>query len=114
MVNRKHDDVPQALTGKDDAIAEFGILKPYIATHVVADGKANEIAADAALSIWKIILSNRVVGYWDNLDAQRRTMNDIDDYLYDQLKGKHGMPLTPAEMDEIIHRSMELARHRAA
>ena len=72
------------------------------------------IAADAAVSIWEIILRHRKVDYWDDLNAQRQTMNDIDDYLYDQLKGKHAVPLTTAEMDEIIHRSMELARHRMA
>ena len=112
VIHRKQDDVPRALKGKDDAIAAFGILKPYVAGHVDADGKAGEIAADAALAIWQIILSNRKVGFWDDLDAQRRTMNDIDDYLYDRLKNQYAVPLTPAEMDEIIHRSMELARHR--
>lgn len=114
VIHRKQDDVPQTLKGKDDAIAEFGILRPYIAAHVDAGGKANEIAAEASLSIWEIILRHRKVDYWDDLNAQRQTMNDIDDYLYDWLKGKQGVPLTTAEMDEIIHRSMELARHRRA
>lgn len=114
VIHRKQDDVPATLKGKDDAIAAFGILKPFVAAHVDADGRASDIAADAALAIWGLILSNRKVGYWDDVDAQRRTINDIDDYLYDQLKGKQNVPLTTAEMDEIIHRSMELARHRLA
>jgi type I restriction enzyme, R subunit len=114
VVNRKDYDVPGTLKGKEDAIAVFGILKPYVASHVEAEPKADEVAADAAAEIWKIISRNRKVGFWDDLDAQRRTINDIDDYLYDRLKGAHGVPLTTAEMDEIIHRSMELARHRMA
>jgi type I restriction enzyme, R subunit len=57
---------------------------------------------------------NKKVGFWDDLDAQRRTMNEIDDYLYDEVKDKKGVPLTTGEMDDIIDRTMQLARHRMA
>jgi type I restriction enzyme R subunit len=33
------------------------------------------------------------VGFRDDLDARRRTMNAIDDYLYDDLKGAKGVAL---------------------
>lgn len=39
-------------------------------------------------------------------------MNDIDDYLYDEIKGSRGIELSLDQMDEIIGRSMQLARHR--
>jgi type I restriction enzyme R subunit len=39
-------------------------------------------------------------------------MNEIDDYLYDEVKGRQGIDLTTAEMDEIIEKTMQLARHR--
>ena len=68
--------------------------------------------ANAAVSIWAIVERNQVVGFWDNLDAQRRTMNEMDDFLYDEIRGERGVPLTTEEMDEIIDRSMQLARHR--
>lgn len=64
--------------------------------------------------MWGVFLGNRKVGYWDDLDAQRRTMNEIDDYLYDEVKGRQGIALTTAEMDEIIEKTMPLARHRMA
>ena len=69
-------------------------------------------AAEASMAVWDIFRRNRKVGYWDDLDAQRRTMNEIDDYLYDEVKGKRQIALTTAEMDEIIARTMQLARHR--
>ncbi len=114
VVNRKLDDVPESLRGRDDAIALFGILKPFIGGHIPADGAATELTAGAAADIWDILQRNQKVGFWDDLDAQRRTVNDIDDYLYDRLKGEQSVPLSIAEMDEIIHRAMELARHRGA
>ena len=51
---------------------------------------------------------------WDDIDAQRRTMNEIDDYLYDEVKGARGIALSTEEMDEIIEKTMQLARHRMA
>ncbi|MDE2260227.1 MAG: type I restriction endonuclease subunit R [Betaproteobacteria bacterium] len=112
VVNRKPDDVPSVLHGNDHAIACFGVLEPYFGRHVADATQAREVAADAAVSIWGIIERNRVVGFWDNLDAQRRTMNEMDDYLYDKIRGERGIPLTTEEMDEIIGRSMQLARYR--
>lgn len=112
VVNRKTDDVPAVLHGNDHAIACFGILEPYFDRHVTDATQAKEIAAEAAVSIWAIVERNRVVGFWDNLDAQRRAMNEMDDFLYDVIRGERNIPLTTEEMDEIINRSMQLARHR--
>ena len=44
--------------------------------------------------------------------CQRQTMNDLDDYLYDRLRGQKVLPLTTKEMDRVISGSIELARHR--
>lgn len=112
VVNRKMDDVPAMLRGNDHAIACFGVLGPYLGRYVSDADGAKAVAAAAAVSIWSIVERNLVVGYWDNLDAQRQTMNDMDDYLYDEIRGRLGIPLTTEEMDEIINRSMQLARHR--
>lgn len=112
VVNRKTDDVPAVLHGNDHAIACFGVLEPYFGRHVADATQAKAVAAEAAVSIWAIVERNKVVGFWDNLDAQRRTMNEMDDFLYDQIRGEWGIPLATEEMDEIINRSMQLARHR--
>lgn len=112
VVNRKTDGVPAILHGNNHAIACFGILEPYFGRHVADAAQAKAVAAEAAVSIWGIVERNRVVGFWDNLDAQRRAMNEMDDFLYDQIRGEQGIPLATEEMDEIINRSMQLARHR--
>lgn len=114
VVNRKAEDVPTILRGNDHAIACFGILEPYFEQHITDPVGAKTVAAEAAASIWAIVERNLVVGFWDNLDAQRQTMNDMDDYLYDEIRGERKVPLTLEEMDEIIDRSMQLARHRTS
>ncbi|RCK80163.1 MAG: Type I restriction-modification system, restriction subunit R [Candidatus Ozemobacter sibiricus] len=112
VVNRRRDDAPTQLAGNDNALALYGVLKPYVSGHVKAEDVAATLAADAAVDIWTIIQRNKKVGFWDDLDAQRRTMNEIDDYLYDEVKNKKGVLLSTGEMDDIIERTMQLARHR--
>ncbi|EMP7583950.1 type I restriction endonuclease subunit R [Pseudomonas aeruginosa] len=114
VVNRRSDDAPAQLASNDNALALYGVLKPYVLGHVKAEETAATLAADSAVDIWSIIQRNKKVGFWDDLDAQRRTMNEIDDYLYDEVKDKKGVELTTGEMDDIIDRTMQLARHRMA
>ncbi|MBI3796404.1 MAG: type I restriction endonuclease subunit R [Deltaproteobacteria bacterium] len=112
VVRRKSDDLPPSLANNENAAAVFGVVKPYVAHHIGDEQTALAVAAAAAVNIWEIIQRNRKVGFWDDLDAQRRTINDIDDYLYDELKGVKGITLGTEEMDDIIARTMQLARHR--
>jgi len=54
------------------------------------------------------------VDWVGNLDVQKAMANDIDDYLFDIVKSKKGVRLTPAIMDDLIERIMQIARHRLA
>lgn len=112
VVSRKGDELPSSLGSDADAAAVFGLLRPFVGNHIADAEQAQDTAADAALAVWDIFRRNRKVGYWDDLDAQRRTMNEIDDYLYDELRGARGIALSTDEMDEIIEKTMQLARHR--
>ncbi len=112
VVSRKDDDLPSALNGDADASAVYGLLRPFVANHQSDTEQAKTTTVEAAIAVWEIFRRNRKVGYWDDLDAQRRTMNEIDDYLYDEVKGARGIPLSTDEMDEIIEKTMLLCRHR--
>ncbi len=114
VVSRKGDDLPPELNGDADAAAVYGLLRPFVANYQSDAGQAQTAAAEAAVAVWDIFRRNRKVGYWDDLDAQRRTINEIDDYLYDEVKGARGIALSTEEMDEIIEKAMQLARHRMA
>lgn len=112
VVSRKHDDVPSVLQGNEHAMAFYGILKPFLGGGAVNGDNADDVASDAALAIANIFEKNLKVNFWDDFDAQKRTMNDIDDYLYDTVKGERGIDLNTEKMDELIERAMQLARHR--
>ncbi len=114
VVSRKGDDLPAALNGDADAAAVYGLLRPFVANHLSDAEQAQTTAAEAAMAVWDIFRRNSKVSYWDDLDAQRRTMNEIDDYLYDEVRDARGIALSTDEMDEIIEKTMQLARHRMA
>ncbi len=114
VVSRKGDDLPPMLAGDADAAAVYGLLNPFVARYAADAAMAQTAAGEAAKAVWDIFRRNRKVGYWDDLDAQRRTVNEIDDYLYDEVKGARGIALSTEEMDEIIEKMMQLARHRMA
>ncbi|MEW7988056.1 MAG: type I restriction endonuclease subunit R [Candidatus Thiodiazotropha sp.] len=114
VVKREHDDVPENLQGNEDAMAFFGVIRPYFDGDGKPSEKLDQLASEAALAINTIIHRHRKVHFWDDADAQKRAMNDIDDYLYDEIRGARGLELGLDQMDEIIEKSMQLAKHRTS
>jgi type I restriction enzyme, R subunit len=103
VVGKVHDDIPDKLSGNEDAMAYFGVLKPFL-----------ELAAgDAAIAIHGILEKHKKVHFWDDEDAQKQAVNEIDDYLYDELKTGKGIELSLDQMDDIIEKVLLVAKHRS-
>lgn len=112
VVAREHDNIPSMLADDEHAQAFFGILRPFFEQQGLNESQCDEISADAAIAIHNILKRNWKVHFWDDADSQKLTENEIDDFLYDEIKGSRGIALSAEQMDEIIERSMQLARHR--
>ncbi|MBF0235673.1 MAG: hypothetical protein HQK65_21960, partial [Desulfamplus sp.] len=70
-------------------------------------------AADTAIAIHGILEKHRKVHFWDDEDAQKQAVNEIDDYLYDELKRERGIELSLDQMDDIIEKVLQVAKHRS-
>ncbi|MBN2104084.1 type I restriction endonuclease subunit R [bacterium] len=114
FVSHQHDDVPDALDGNEDAMAYFGILKPYFEKQSGKSDQWETIATNTAVAIQEILKKHWKVHFWDDHDAQKQAINDIDDYLFDEVKNVHGFQFSLTAMDEIIERTMRVARHRSS
>lgn len=112
VVTRHHDDIPGTLTGNEEAMAYYGVLKPFFERHDLEQVKCEAIAAETALAIQSILDRHWKVQFWDDDDAQKQAINDIDDYLFDEVKGNKGVELSLDQMDELIERTMQVTRHR--
>ncbi|GLI38693.1 type I restriction endonuclease subunit R [Geobacter hydrogenophilus] len=112
VVTRHHDGLPEKLSGNDDASAYYGVLKPFIAQQHLEEAQTEEVAADIALAVQEILTRHWKVHFWDDGDAQKQVMNEIDDYLFDEVKGNKGIEISLDQMDVLIERTMQVARLR--
>ncbi len=128
VVGKVHDDIPDKLSGNEDAMAYFGVLAPFLASDEcrmmndeLKDNSAlsthnsefSEAAADTALAIHGILEKHKKVHFWDDEDVQKQAVNEIDDYLYDELKTERGIELSLDQMDDIIEKVLQVAKHRS-
>jgi type I restriction enzyme R subunit len=112
VVGKVHDDVPEKLSGNEDGMAYYGVLKPFFEKHDLNPSDLESITADTAFAIQEILKAHQKVHFWDDEDAQKQVINAIDDYLYDELKTSQGVELSLDQMDEIIEKVMQVARFR--
>lgn len=112
VVSRRHDDVPAVLAEQEDAQAFYGVFRPFISGSVQDTALCDETAAALSLAVVQLIGKHRKVHFWDDDDAQKNLMNDIDDYLYDEIRGRRGVKISVEAMDGIIEQSLQLARSR--
>ncbi|MCK9293866.1 MAG: type I restriction endonuclease subunit R [Desulfobulbaceae bacterium] len=113
VVGKVHDDIPDKLSGNEDAMAYFGVLKPFLEKHESGEGDLESAAADTAIAIHGILEKHKKVHFWDDDDAQKQAINEIDDYLYDELKTERGVELSLDQMDDIIEKVLQVAKHRS-
>ena len=118
VVGKVHDDIPDKLTGNEDAMAYFGVLTPFLEACSMQTGESGEedlesAAADTAIAVHGILEKHKKVLFWDDEDAQKQAVNEIDDYLYDELKRKRGIELSLDQMDDIIEKVLRVAKFRS-
>ncbi len=113
IVTRRHDDMPAALEGNEDAMAYYGVLKPLFEQLKIVQKKRDAIAVVTALALQEIIEDQWKVQFWDDDDAQKQAINNIDDYLIDEVRNKNGVEITFEQIDEIIARVMKVAESRS-
>ncbi len=112
VVSKKHDDVPESISGNDEACAYYGVIKPYFMKYEAETQEIESVSAETSLAIQRIIEDHWKVDFWTDDDAQKSAINDIDDFLYDEVKDKFDMALSLEKMDEIIEKTMQIAKSR--
>jgi type I restriction enzyme R subunit len=115
MIHRDTTALPEAV--RDDALgrAFFGCIQEAVReTDGAAPAKLDEISAEAAKHIVDIVHSHRRVDWSGNPDVENAIKNDIDDYVFDVLRGEHKVALSTDAIDALIDRLLMVARRQAA
>ena len=113
VVGKVHDDIPDKLSGNEDAMVYFGVLQPFLEKHELGEEDFESTAVDTAIAIHGILEKHKKIHFWDDEDAQKQAVNEIDDYLYDELKTERGIELSLDQMDTIIGKVLQVAKHRS-
>jgi type I restriction enzyme R subunit len=113
VVTRRHDDVPAVLADNENAMAYYGVLKSFFDEQNISQKKRETIVVDMALVFEKILDKHWKVQFWDDDDAQNRAIDDIEDYLIDEVKSKKGLDVSFEQSDDIIARFMKVAENRS-
>lgn len=112
VVLKKHDDVPENIRSNDEACAYYGVIKPYIMECKKEINEIESITVKTSLAIQRIIEDRWKVDFWSDKNAQNSVTNDIDDFLHDEVKDKLNTALSSGQMDEIIEKTMQIAKSR--
>ena len=104
-----YEDVPPELADDTDAAAFYGfLLRSPMENYEGYEAPAIAFAKSAGDSFRR----HQVVGMFQREDVLNKVRLELDDYMYDTLKGEHGITLTPDEMDKIQERLISIAKGR--
>ncbi|BBO90753.1 type I restriction endonuclease subunit R [Desulfosarcina ovata] len=112
VVNRQHDDLPERLVDKENAAAYYGVIKSFFDQQGLTPETCEQLGMETAMAVDDILQRNWKVLFWEDTDAQNKVIDAIEDFLYDEIKGRHGMALDLSQIDELIERTMQVAQAR--
>ena len=107
VVSQKRDDVPDSIKHDREASAYYGVIHLLLKDSAVEESNTEALATSIATKIKDILDTNSKVDFWRDQSVQQSVRNSIDDVLYDDLPDGS---LTTSQMDEIIEKTMQIAR----
>lgn len=112
IVTKRHDDIPEELHDNENAMAYYGIIDQVLLKDQTPLEVREHLISDMATRADILFWTHWIVQFWDNKDAQNRVKNDLDDYLFDVVKGEYGVDLSTKQMDDIISKIFQVAKFR--
>jgi type I restriction enzyme, R subunit len=115
VVRPANDDVPNEIRNNALSIAFFHTLEKAFGSDAgTSESDIRSAAAAAATAFSDIIDRHRVVNWTHSQDVQNAMRNDMDDYLFDVVRDRHGMEFSPTIVSEIVETALQTARLRSA
>lgn len=99
------NDIPESIRQQKELHPLFRSLRSKLKAHAVSPARLCEMARAMA----ERIEARKIVDWHRNIEVERQVRMALEDYLFDEVKEKDGLPLTLAEMDAIITQAWKLA-----
>lgn len=104
LLNKKDDSIPEAIA----SFAGADVLYRNLRKDLPID-EASYIKA--ILDLYSVLKQNARVDWWKNHEMKRVMRNNVDDYLYDELKMHRGVDITTQQIEKLIEDVMQLAEN---
>lgn len=108
--DKTDSDIPQELSNNENAQAFFRQSKDILKTTLTTDS-LKQVPVELGLNIEGIIKSNIVVDWKIKQDIINKMKQEIDDMIYD-LQDKYNVQIESKQLDDIIEKSIEIAKNR--
>jgi type I restriction enzyme R subunit len=105
------DPTPPRLRDDGHAQAFWGLARRNLEKAGVGD---SELAADIALELSRIVQQRRKVGWQNDRDVENMIRNDIDDFFFEELRGRRDILIDPTTLDAVVDDVLASARVRLA
>jgi len=108
----KSDELPASIRG--DTVGGAIYRQAVDAIAEIASGQDELIAEEIALEFSRIIQRHKRVGWTNDPNAENAMRQNMDDYLFDHVKGSRGLfGLSTDAMDELMDTSITVAKRQA-
>jgi type I restriction enzyme R subunit len=107
VLNKEDDSVPEAVAKTAGADILYRNVKGNFSDFGISDDQFVQIV----LRLRDVLRQGAVVDWWKNMEVKRQMRNHLDDYLYDEVRGKDGIELSSEQKQEIIATVMNLAEN---
>lgn len=112
VIQKRRDNVPPALAGNDEALSYYEMAKEQLSDNYQDLMVCEEASVYIAEATQVSLKQHSKVNFWQDVDAQNRVRNQIDDHLFDKIRGDLGIKLSENQMDSMIENLMKIAKSR--
>jgi type I restriction enzyme R subunit len=114
--SREDGATPPELRHTKHAAAYFGLIRETAGNYYTEADRERfmGIASEMAICIEQIIEKHKIRDWVRNTDIQNQMKVEIEDYIFDEVQGKHNIQIDMIMLDEILDNLIELARRRDA
>ncbi|MBD1396756.1 HsdR family type I site-specific deoxyribonuclease [Pontibacter sp. JH31] len=118
VLSHTDNEIPAPLQHKEIARAYFGLCQESLSEKIEEQAKRQEVSVATALAIDAIMNETILdqghpkIDWHKNKDLLGKLNIDIGDYLIDEVRDKHKVPLSFGEMDAIAEKCIEVAKIR--
>lgn len=99
------NDIPVAIRRQTALHPFYRSLQSGLKAHAVPEERLCEMTQAMAGRIEP----HKIVDWWQNIEVERQVRTDLEDYLFDVVKEKIGIPLSAGEIERLTSKVWELA-----